>query len=170
MTLLAALCACSLTRDDPQAASKSPVSQADAARLIEAVDAYTRFNSAFDLFLSGEDPEVALKGLVTQRFLQSVLQDLQENSRSTVTTGASSFSEEKLVDTEATASDDVVALAVCRDVSTTEIVDAKSGEDVTPADRRLRIPLVIGFQRSSDNDERLLVEEVTQWNEESYCR
>jgi hypothetical protein len=80
--------------------------------------------------------------------------------------GSSSFSDAKLVSTDATSAEDDLAVAVCRDVSRTTIVDAATGEEATPADRRLRIPLLVSFVRS---DKSLLVAEVTQWNEESYC-
>jgi hypothetical protein len=136
--------------------------------LAEVTAAYTVFNSALDGYLAGDTATESFGDLVTDDYLQTVVAEESHSEDGARTVGASSFSEEKLADTSATAIDDDFLLVVCRDISRTRRV-APDGQDVTSATRRERIPTAISFQLNPGAERELLVMGVDQWNEAGYC-
>ena len=149
--------------------SVAPTTASIDPQLARAIDAYTPFNAALDLYLAGESPDVAFAGLATQDFIDALQQEIQASPRSTVTRGSSSFAEEKLVDPGLTPGEDELALVVCRDLSRTKVVDASTGEDASTEARRMKVPTVISLVAGAESGSGLLIMGVEQWNEDGYC-
>ena len=147
--------------------SPSPTTiSSENATLAEAIDTFAVFNAALDGYVGGTSDVEVLEPLVTPEFYeQLVAEDSEFAARETFTVGASSFSDEKLVDAAEWGGFGELALVVCVDISRTKNVDSK-GDPSTETPLRLHIPNIVFFVRVDDS---LLISKADIWNEDGYC-
>jgi hypothetical protein len=148
--------------------STSTPSSTESARLAAAIDAFTVFNATLDGYAGGSKTVDDFEPLVTSDYFEVLVREDAVRDTSTRTVGASSFSDEKLVDPDDWGGYGDVSLVVCRDISRTEVVDA-SGAPSRSTPIRTLIPMIVYFVMERSAAHGLLITKVDQWKEDGYC-
>jgi hypothetical protein len=146
----------------------APIFASDEEALAAATEAYGGFERVSQTIASesGSSPG-RIGDVATSRYTPELLEEFQTYEDLGIhTVGQSTLDSFELV--EQTSADGVatVVIYVCRDVSDVRVIDA-TGNDVTPADRDERAPLVATLV--SEESEHLLVDQVELWAGKDFC-
>lgn len=147
----------------------TPVFATDEEALAAATTAYAAYLAVSDQIAAdgGKNPE-RLEPFVTPEQLPDVLTSFNGYiARGLHAEGQSTFDSTALVQYEGgTQSSASIDIYLCLDVSKVRVID-ESGADVTPADRRNRLPLQIGFESTATTTLRLARSE--SWTGDNFC-
>lgn len=140
--------------DTPQrSATPTDSAPTDAAVLAAAIDAYTRYSAAFDVYLS--DLPVAadssgLKEAVTTRYWSVLEEEFRAEERAWYQKGSTAFGNAELLTTSIEGDTFTASIVVCVDSSHVELFDSE-GAEVYAEDRVLSFPMQVNLEGASAN-------------------
>jgi len=152
-------------------ASAEPVFASEQEALAAATEVYEGYTKVGDQIAADGGTEVnRLAPFVTDAQLQ------QEDSsygalrdRSLVGVGAASFDSVRLQDFRPDlAANDTLNVYLCSDITRLRLFDA-SGADVTPPDRTDRLPLLVSFLLTEQDERPLLIDGSDTWSGDNFC-
>lgn len=149
--------------------SVTPIFESDEEALAAAEAAYGEYLAVSDLVSASGGADVGrLAELVTPTYFASLAAEYESFANTgNKTQGSSSFDGLELqqhIESENGA--DIVVYA-CLDVSGVSVLDS-SGADVTPPDRRLRLPLEVALTQA-DSGSSLLISSSVLWDGSDFC-
>ena len=169
--LLGAVALAGCAPADPPVATPTPTSifASEEEALAAATDVYQQYTAAKDSeSAKGDVSAESLRPIVTPAYFKEleVVGALEKNGWHTE--GLTTFDSVAVQDLSEKDGIATVSIALCRDVSGVTIRDAE-GNDVTPADRPDRFPVVVEFVSSDVGSQELLVSESGTWSGDDFC-
>ena len=146
----------------------APIFASDEEALAAAEEAYEEFERVSQTIASesGSSPE-RIGTVATSRYTPELIEEFETYAELNIhTVGESVLDSFELVEQSSSDGASAVVIYVCRDVSHVRIID-DAGNDVTPADRDERAPLIATLVSEEPN--HLLVDQVELWSGKDFC-
>lgn len=164
---------CSLHDASPPSVTASATgtsTSSEQAILAAAIDAYTRYSAAFDVYLAALPADADPSGLretVTADYWSVLQGEFSSSQRTWYQVGSTAFGDVELLSSRTDGRSVTASIVVCVDSAHVELLDSE-GKVVHAADRALRFPMRIDLERSSTQQFRVN-DAVTIEEEEKVC-
>ncbi|WP_281885847.1 hypothetical protein [Agromyces rhizosphaerae] len=169
-----ALVGCAPADASPPPASATPtvepVFASDEEALAAAIAAYEAYLALSQVIEEegGHAPD-RIRDVVTPTYADELILEFEElASRSISIVGSSRIASAHIAQWSVGAEDVVVDAYMCVDGSDTRILDS-AGDDITPASRETRVPLLVHFIGPAVQDRGLLVDSSELWRGDDFC-
>lgn len=170
---LASLAACapgeteSMPSPTPTAAqTEAPIFASDEEALAAAVTAYERHLSVTREILAGTVQVDEIREVTAPNYSDERVGELKSFVESGLrASGSTKIDTPSLIERSESADEVVVSIYACQDVSATRLMNS-SGEDITPVDRDVRVPLVLEFRGTSS---AILLSGNQLWSGDDFC-
>lgn len=151
--------------DSPEA-TRAPIFASDEEALAAAVAAYERHLAVTARILAGDIDVEQIRDATAPGYGDERVRELKSFIESGLrASGSTTVDTPSLIERNDTGGQAVISIYACQDVSATRLLNS-AGQDVTPADRDERVPLVLEFRGSSA---AILVSGNQLWSGDNFC-